>query len=41
MVNPKGTVTLSENYDEVYFTNSYKDWQNEILPNNVKVIEVV
>lgn len=41
MVNPKGIVTLSENYDEVYFTNSYKDWQNEILPNNVKVIEVV
>ena len=41
MVNPKGIVTLSENYDEVYFTNSYKDWQNEILPKNVKVIEVV
>ena len=41
MVNPKGIITLSENYDEVYFTNSYKDWQNEILPKNVKVIEVV
>lgn len=41
MVNPKGIVTLSENYDEVYFTNSYKDWQNETLPSNVKVIEVV
>lgn len=41
MVNPKGIVTLSENYDEVYFTNSYKDWQNEILPKNVKVIEVI
>lgn len=41
MVNPKGIVILSENYDEVYFTNSYKDWQNEILPKNVKVIEVV
>ena len=39
--NLKGIVTLSENYDEVYFTNSYKDWQNEILPNNVKVIEVI
>lgn len=25
MVNPKGITTLSENYDEVYFTNSYKD----------------
>lgn len=41
MVNPKGITTLSDNYDEVYFTNSYKDWQNEILPNNVKVIEIV
>lgn len=41
MVNPKGIVTLSENYDKVYFTNSYKDWQSEILPNNVGVIKVV
>lgn len=41
MVNPKGILNLSENYDEVYFTNSYKDWQNETLPNNVKVIEIV
>jgi nicotinamide phosphoribosyltransferase len=41
MVNPKGITTLSENYKEVYFTNSYKDWNNEILPNNVKVIEIV
>ena len=41
MVNPKGIQTLSENYDEVYFTNSYKDWQKEELPNNVTVIEIV
>lgn len=41
MVNPKGIITLSENYDEVFFTNSYKDWQKEELPKNVKVIEVV
>ncbi len=41
MVNPKGIVTLSENYDEVYFTNSYKDWDSEVLPSNVKVIKVV
>lgn len=41
MVNPKGIATLSKNYQEVYFTNSYKDWQNEVLPNNVKVIEVI
>lgn len=32
---------LSENYKEVYFTNSYKDWNKETLPDNVKVIEVV
>lgn len=41
MVNPKGIIALSENYDEVYFTNSYKDWQLEVLPENVKVIEIV
>lgn len=41
MVNPKGITTLSENYKEVYFTNSYKDWNKEILPDNVKVIEIV
>lgn len=29
------------NYKEVYFTNSYRDWGREVLPNNVKVIEVV
>lgn len=41
MVNPKGIATLSENYKEVYFTNSYRDWEQEVLPNNVKVIKVV
>lgn len=41
MVNPKGIATLSENYKEVYFTNSYRDWGREALPDNVKVIEVV
>lgn len=41
MVNPKGITTLSENYKEVYFTNSYKDWGQESLPDNVKVIEVI
>ena len=41
MVNPKGIQTLSENYDEVYFTNSYKDWQKLSLPSNVTVIEIV
>lgn len=28
-------------YKEVYFTNSYKDWNKETLPDNVKVIEIV
>lgn len=32
---------VSENYKEVYFTNSYRDWGREALPDNVKVIEVV
>lgn len=27
--------------DGVYFTNSYKDWNKEALPDNVKVIEIV
>lgn len=41
MVNPKGIENLSSTFNHVWFTNSYKDWQNEILPNNVTVIEVV
>lgn len=41
MVNPKGITTLSENYDEVYFTNSYLNWENLELPSNVSVIKVV
>lgn len=36
--NPK---TLSENYDEVYFTNSYFNWEELELPDNVSVIKVV
>ncbi len=41
MVNPKGITTLSENYDEVYFTNSYKDWDKSDLPDNVRIIKVI
>lgn len=41
MVNYNGIVNLSKNYDEVYFTNSYKDWQDCVIPDNVKVIEIV
>lgn len=40
MVNPKGIETLSANYDNVAFTNSYKDWENEDLPLNVSVLKV-
>jgi ribose-phosphate pyrophosphokinase len=31
MVNEKGIANLSEAYDNVYFTNSYKDW-NTVMP---------
>lgn len=50
MVNPKGVMNLSENYDHVYFTNSYRDWDmllfqlgamSKPLPNNVHVIDIV
>lgn len=38
-VNPKGIQTLSENYDRVIITNSYKNWEN--IPNNVTVYSVI
>lgn len=41
MVNPKGIENLSKNFNHVWFTNSYKNWQDEILPKNVTVIEIV
>jgi ribose-phosphate pyrophosphokinase len=41
MVNPKGIQTLSENYDRVIITNSYKNWKNENIPNNVTVYSVI
>lgn len=41
MVNYKGIITLSENYNEVYFTNSYNDWDKKDLPDNVTVLNVV
>jgi hypothetical protein len=39
MVNPKGIENLSNNFNKVWFTNSYKDWDN--LPKNVTMIKVV
>ena len=42
MVNPVGIANLSKNYDEVYTTNSYKDWDKEMtLPENVRCIDVI
>lgn len=39
MVNPKGIENLSKNFNHVWFTNSYKTWEN--LPDNVTQIEIV
>lgn len=33
-------VKLSELYKTITITNSYKDWDKEELPNNIKVIKV-
>lgn len=32
-----GIEKVAKVYDKVVITNSYKDWQNEDLPDNVKV----
>ena len=39
MVNPEGIKNLSENFNHVWFTNSYEDWEN--LPENVTMIKVI
>lgn len=39
MVNPKGIENLSKNFNHVWFTNSYKTWEN--LPDNVTQINIV
>ncbi len=41
MVNLNGISTLSKHYEKVYFTNSYRDWNEEDLPENVEVIKIV
>ena len=38
-VNYKGIENMSKHYDNVYITNSYKDWDN--LPENVTMIDVI
>lgn len=39
MVNPKGIENLSKNFNHVWFTNSYKDWDN--LPENVTMLKII
>lgn len=39
MVNPKGIKNLSKNFNHVWITNSYKDWEN--LPENVTMLKVI
>lgn len=47
MVNPRGIENLSRNYDHVYFTNSYRDWeiaweaQSFPFPENCTQINVI
>ena len=47
MVNHKGIENLSKNFDNVYFTNSYCDWESGYkvnglkFPNNVTQINVI
>lgn len=45
MVNELGIERLKEWYDEIYFTNSYKDWDEEITDyikqDQIRVIKVV
>lgn len=38
-VNPKGIDNMSEHYDNVYITNSYRDWA--ACPENVTIIDVI
>lgn len=50
MVNPKGIENLSKNFNHVFFTNSYKDWNGlkaeygkavPALPENVTQIDII
>ena len=38
MVNEKGIKNLSNNFNKVFITNSYKDWNN--LPDNVSMLNI-
>lgn len=36
-----GIERIAEHYENVYITNSYKDWDKEELPSNVTVVDVL
>lgn len=39
-IQKSGIELLASKYNKVYITNSYKNWENESLPENVTVIDV-
>ena len=39
-IQKEGLLKVASVYDKVYITNSYKDWENEDLPNNVDVAKI-
>lgn len=40
MVNPIGITALSNNYNTVKFTDSYSNWNNQSLPENVSCMRI-
>lgn len=39
-VQKEGLCRVAKEYDHVYITNSYKDWEKEVLPDNITVNEI-
>ena len=40
MVNATGIGNLAANYDHVYFTNSFREWNELHMPENITIIDV-
>lgn len=40
-IQESGLYMLSQLYDQIYITDSYKDWSLETLPSNVHVINII
>lgn len=40
-IQKQGLEKLSKLYDEIFITNSYYNWEEEELPNNIKVIKII